>query len=109
VLELTEKHVAALHLLRENHFEIVAFPMYANHVGIRRGEYALLLAAEDDAHFKIFGEPSLLLGENISVRVKRDGKQLFVWKKNQAEATPARLEALSQFRADVLGILAGLG
>jgi hypothetical protein len=41
--------------------------------------------------------------------VKRDGKQLFVWKKNQAEATPARLEALSQFRADVLGILAGLG
>jgi len=91
VLELTVKHVAALHLLRENHFEIVAFPMYANHVGIRRGEYALLLA------------------ENISVRVKRDGNQLFVWKKNQAQATPARLEALSQFRADVLGILAGLG
>jgi hypothetical protein len=106
MLELTEKHAAALHLLRDNHFEIVAFPMYANHVGVRRGEYALLLATEDDARFRIFGEPSLLLAENISVRVNRDGKQLFVWKKTQAEATPARLEALSQFRADVLRILA---
>ncbi|MGA8101143.1 MAG: hypothetical protein WB869_03245 [Candidatus Acidiferrales bacterium] len=108
MLELTEKHAAALHLLRENHFEIVAFPMYANHVGIRRGECALLLAVANDSHFQIFGEPSLLLAENISVRVKRDGKQLFVWKKNQAEATPARLEALAQFRADVLRILASL-
>jgi hypothetical protein len=108
MLELTEKHVAALHLLRENHFEIVAFPMYANHVGIRRGEYALLLATADDSRFKIFGEPSLLLAENISVRIQRDGKQLFVWKKNQAEATSARLEALSQFRADVLHLLASI-
>jgi hypothetical protein len=108
MLELTERHVGTLHLLRENHFEIVAFPMYANHVGIRRGEYALLLATEDDSRFKIFGEPSLLLGENISVKVKRDGKHLFVWKKNQADATPARLEELSQFRADVLRILSSI-
>jgi|HubBroStandDraft_1064217.scaffolds.fasta_scaffold984511_1 hypothetical protein len=108
MLELTEKQVSALHRLRDNHFEIVAFPMYANHVGIRRGEYALLLATAEDAHFEIFGDPSLLLGENISVRVTRHGKQLFVWKKNQAEATPARLEALAQFRADVLRILASL-
>jgi hypothetical protein len=109
MLELTEKHVAALHSLRENHFEIVAFPMYANHVGIRRGEYALLLATEGDSRFKIFGEPSLLLGENISVRVQRGGKQLFVWKKNQAEATPARLEELSKFRSDVLHVLTSVG
>ena len=99
--DLTEQQIAILHRLRERGFEIVAFPMFANYIGVRRRDCAALLAPLSSGALQIFGEPSYLISQNLTVRVAQAGKQWFVWKKQKLEATPARLEELRQFTADL--------
>jgi hypothetical protein len=71
--------------------------MYANYVGVRRGDCAALLAPESTSSFRIFGEPSWLLAGNLSVKINDAGSQFFVWKKSRVEATPDRLAILAEF------------
>jgi hypothetical protein len=109
-MELTPQQIATLERLHSRGFEIVAFPMYANYVGIRRrgrwvdGESSLgdlscaaLLAPAASGIFSIYAKPTLLIGGNFTVRVTRNGRDYFVWKKEQLEATPARLAELDSF------------
>jgi hypothetical protein len=86
-------------------FEIVAFPMYANYVGTRKGNCAALLAAVAVGGFGIFGTPAYLIGGNFSVRVRRDGREFFVWKKESLEVTVARLAELDAFAAELSQVL----
>jgi len=101
VPDLTPQQIAILEHLRERGFQIVAFPMYANYIGVRRGDYAALLAPVSGGTLQIFGEPAYLVSQNLSVRVTLGGKQWFVWKKERLEATPARLEELRQFALEL--------
>lgn len=96
-MELTPKHVASLEGLHARGFEIVAFPMYASYVGLRKGNCAALVEPLERGGFKVFGEPTILLGGNFSVRVKKDGRAWFVWKQDRVEATPERLAELTAF------------
>lgn len=96
-MEFTPKQIAILDRLHARGFEIVAFPMYATHVGIRKGNCAALLTAATSGGFSLFGSASYLLGGNFTVRVTRDGSDWFVWKKEKIEATPARMAELEDF------------
>ncbi|HLW99175.1 MAG TPA: hypothetical protein VKR82_11045 [Candidatus Acidoferrales bacterium] len=49
-----------------------------------------------------------MVGDNLSVRVRRDSRDLFVWKKQEVEATAERLAALADFRRDLEKLLAPL-
>ena len=51
--------------------------------------------------FNIYGTPAYLIGGNFSVRVLRDNREFFVWKKESLEATPARLAELEAFTAEL--------
>ncbi len=82
-------------------FVLVAFPLYANAVGVRKGSCTALLDPIANGGFRVFGEPCFLLEGNLSVRIKEKGKTWFVWKKQRLEATPERLEELERFVADV--------
>jgi len=82
-------------------FEIVAFPMYANHIGVRRGNCAALLTQLTSGGLAMYTEPAFLIGGNFSARINRKGRGWFVWKNEKLEATQSRLEELEGFSREL--------
>jgi hypothetical protein len=95
--ELTPQQVAILERIVAHGFHVVAFPLYANAVGVRNGNCAALLEPIAAGGFRIFGAPCLLLDGNLTVRITDKGGSWFVWKKQRLEATPERLSELDRF------------
>lgn len=95
--ELSAQQVAILERLVSRGFTPVAFPLYANAVGIRKGIYAALLDPIPNGGFRIYGQPCVLIEGNLTVRITEKGKSWFVWKKQRLEATPERTEELARF------------
>ncbi len=95
--ELSPQQIAILEQLIGKGYVPVAFPLYANAVGIRKGSCAALLDPIPGNGFRIFGEPCMLLDGNLTVRVKDRNQSWFVWKKQRLEATPERLAELGRF------------
>jgi hypothetical protein len=106
--ELSAQQMAVLEGLRQAGFSFVAFPLYASQVGVRKGNCAALLAPVEGRGMQVFGEPSYLVGGNLSVRIARDGREWFVWKKARLEATPERRAELERFSGELRTALAGL-
>jgi hypothetical protein len=106
MLDLSARHLAALERLRAHGFGIADFPMYPSHVGVRRGDCAALLAPEGQAGFRLFAEPAWLISGQLSVRIFRDGREWFVWKKQRLEASPERLAELASFTTGLRELLA---
>lgn len=106
MLDLTPEHLAALQRLRAAGFALVAFPMYERHVGVRRGDCALLVAPGPDGRLGVFGEPCWLVEGKLAVRVRQQGREWFVCKQARVEATPERLAELAAFRAEIEQMLA---
>ena len=98
-LSLSQMHV--LERVVSCGFAVVAFPLYANAVGIRKGGCAALVEPLAGGGFRVYGEPCLLLDGNLSVRVNEKGKAWFVWKKRRLEASPERLAELEKFVAEL--------
>ena len=96
-MELTPRQLSVLERLHKSDFQIVAFPLYANYVGVRKGNCAALLAPTPADSFKVHGQPAYLVAGNFSVRVKQQGRDWFVWKKQTLEATSGRLAELNEF------------
>jgi hypothetical protein len=99
--ELSAVQVRILEHLVSNGFTPVAFPLYANAVGIRKGSCAALLDPVSDGGFRLFGEPCVLLDGNLTVRIQEKGKTWFVWKKLRLEATREQIEELDRFVAEL--------
>jgi hypothetical protein len=106
MLDLSAAHLATLERLCDHGFQIVAFPMYPSHVGIRKDDCAALLARDGPASFRLFAEPTWLISGQLSVRILRDGREWFVWKKECMEASPDRLAELARFAAALRELLA---
>jgi hypothetical protein len=106
VLELSPKQLGILENIAAHGFAIVAFPLYASAVGVRKGNCAGLLTPIPNGGMRLLGDPCWLVNGNLSVRVLRDGRDWFVWKKQEIEATPARLAEVSGFRAELQDLLA---
>ncbi len=104
-MDLTPQQLSILERLHKSDFQIVAFPMYANYVGVRKGRCAALLAPIVGGHFTLHGQPAYLLSGNFSVRVKKDGRDWFVWKKEKLEVSEARLGELNQFSTELADLL----
>jgi hypothetical protein len=95
--ELSPNQISILERVASQGFSIVAFPLYANAVGVRKGSCAALLDPVKNGGFQLFGEPCYLLEGNLTVRVTQKGKTWFVWKKQRLEATAQRLAELEKF------------
>jgi len=104
-MDLTPTQIAALQALHANGFQIVAFPMYANHIGVRRGSCAALLTPLGSGGFELFGTPSYMIGENIAVRIKDGAREFFVWKQQRVEATAERNADLAAFAGEIASAL----
>ena len=100
-MDLTPQQAALLQRILSHDFELIAFPVYPNHVGIRRGDCAALLAPVAPDTFKIFAEPAYLVDGNLSARITLDGHDYYIWKKQKLEATAARRAELTSFTEDL--------
>ncbi len=103
--EFTPAHIAILERIVAQGFTPVAFPLYANAIGIRRGSLAALLVPAGEAALKIMGEPCYVIGTNLAARTRREGRLVFVWKDKLVEATPELLQELARFSADLAKLL----
>ena len=72
---------------------------------MRKGDCAAVLAAVPSGGIKLLAPPSYLVEGNLSVKLKRGRRQVFVWKKNEVEATPDKLDELESFRRELADIL----
>jgi hypothetical protein len=104
-MDLTPTQIATLQALHARGFQIVAFPMYASHIGIRRGNCAALISPLGSGSFELYGTPGYMIGENIAVRVKDGAREFFVWKQQRLEATPERNAELAAFADEVSSAL----
>lgn len=104
-MELTSHQIEILERLRSRGFAVVAFPMYAQYIGIRKGDCAALIAPSGSDGFTIFGEPAYLVGGNLGVRVLRSDGHYFVRKDEQVKATPERISELEAFAAELSAAL----
>jgi hypothetical protein len=104
-MELSPAQITILERLHSRGLEIVAFPMYESVVGVRRGNCAALLAPTGPNNFAIQGQPTYLIGGNLSARLGRADGHYFVRKQEQLEATPERLGVLEAFTAELSNAL----
>jgi hypothetical protein len=99
--ELTPLQTAVLERLVTRGFHLVAFPLYASAIGVRRDSWAALLTPEEGRGLRVLGKPSYLMDGNLTVQVERCGSPYFVWKSRSVEATAELLAQLSQFAKDL--------
>jgi hypothetical protein len=104
-MELTQQQVSFLNQLRSRGFDIVAFPMYENLVGVRKGHCGALLAPDGATGFKLYGEPTYLIGGQPSARMIQSDGHWFVRKKEKVQATPERTAELEAFAAELANAL----
>ena len=103
--EFTPVQIAVLERLAAQGFTLVAFPLYASAVGVRRDSFAALLVPVAEGGLRVLGEPCYLIDGNLTVRVRRGAAQCFVWKSKSVEATPDLLAQLNRFSEDLLEVL----
>jgi hypothetical protein len=105
MLQLSPQQMQVLERAFAAGFQPVAIPPYESALCVRRRECAALLAAEPGGGLRFLAPPTFLVDGNLSVKIKRDGRDFFVWKKKELPATPERLAELTQFRQDLADIL----
>lgn len=100
-MELTRQQARSLERLQAQGFQIVAFVLYPNYIGVRKGNCVALLAPVTSDGFAVYGTPTWLVGENFGMRVKRNDGDWFVWKKERVEATAQRVAELERFAGEL--------
>ena len=105
MLELTPQQMQIIERLFEAGFRPIAIPPYESALCMRKGDCAAVLAPVPDGGLKLLAPPSYLVDGNLSVKLKRGSGEVFVWKKNELEATPERLRELESFRRELTELL----
>src|SRR2546422_3584633 len=99
--ELTPRQMKILERLFAAGFRPIAIPPYEKALCVRRGECAVVLAPVPNGGLQMLAPPVYLVDGNLSVKIRRAGKEVFVWKKKDLEATAERLRELDAFRQEL--------
>ena len=103
--ELTPQQMQIIERLFANGFRPIAIPPYESALCMKKGECAAVLAPIPNGGLKLLAPPSYLVEGNLSVKLKRDSGEVFVWKKKEAKATPEKLKELESFRRELTELL----
>lgn len=104
-MELTPQQMKTIERLLEAGFRPLSIAPYESALCLRRGDCAAVLAPVPNGGLKMLAPATYLVDGNLSVRLKRGGREVFVWKKTELAATPERLQEIEKFRAELAGIL----
>jgi hypothetical protein len=91
--------------LVEAGFRPIAIPPYENALCVRKGNCVAALAPVPNGGWRLLAPPSYLVEGNFSVKLRRENREVFVWKKREVEATPARVAELDSFNQELQKIL----
>jgi len=105
MVELSPQQMQVAERLFAAGFRPIAIPPYESALCLRKGNCAALLAPVPNAGLKLLAPPSFLVEGNLSVKLKRGPGEVFVWKKQEVEATPERLKELESFRRELTELL----
>ena len=108
-VELSNRHIRTLEQLIASGFEVVSFPLFPAHIGVRKDDCAALLEPQPAGDFNLVGQPTCLVSGQLSGKVQRPDGVYFVWKSEQLPATHERLARLGEFEAKLRGTLAARG
>ncbi len=86
-------------------FRPIAIPPYENALCMRKGNCVAALAPVPNAGLKLLAPASYLIDGNFSVKLRRDSREVFVWKKKKVPATPERKREPQTFRDELAEIL----
>lgn len=103
--ELTPQQMQIIERLFANGFRPIAIPPYESALCMKKGECAAVLAPIPNGGLKLLAPPSYLVEGNLSVKLKRDSGEVFVWKKKEVKATPEKLKELESFRQELAELL----
>jgi hypothetical protein len=103
--ELSQRQMQTLERLFAAGFRPIAIPPYESALCVRRGEYAAVLKPIANAGLQLLAPPTFLLDGNLSVKLKRDTGEVFVWKNKEVQATRERLQELDEFAKELKTIL----
>ena len=104
-MELTERQMRVLQRLFEAGYRPIAIPPYESALCLRRGECAVVLAPGENGGLRVLAPASFLVDGKFGVRVKRGEREVFVFKQQEIEATPERLNELENFARELNEIL----
>jgi hypothetical protein len=105
MFEFTPLQMKILEELVAAGFRPVTIPPYESALCLRRGDCAVVLSQEQTGGLRMLAPPSFVIDGNLSVKLRRGDRELFVWKKTEVEVTPERSNELETFRADLSRIL----
>jgi hypothetical protein len=105
MVEFSPQQMQILERLFAAGFRPIAIPLYESALCVRRGECAAVLSPIPNGGLKLLAPPSYLVDGNLSVRLKRGGGDVFVWKKTELPATLERLQEVATFRQELTDIL----
>lgn len=105
MLELTPLQMQVMERLFAAGFRPIAILPYENVLCVHRGKCAAPLTPIKNGGLGLLAPPTCLVEGNLGVRVKRGGRDVFVWKQKELEATAERVEELEKFRVDLAEIL----
>jgi hypothetical protein len=103
--ELSPRQMEIIERLFKAGFRPIAIPPYESALCMKKGECAAILAPVPDGGLKLLAPPSYLVEGNLSVKLKRDSGEVFVWKKKEVKATPENLKELESFRRELTELL----
>jgi hypothetical protein len=103
--ELTPGQMQIVERLVRAGFRPMAIAPYERALCLRKGDCVALLGPAPDGGLQMLVPPTFLLEGNLSVKLKRGNREVFVWKQSELEATPERLRELEAFRKELTAIL----
>jgi len=103
--ELTPAQMQIVERLVHAGFQPMAIPPYERALCMRKGECIALLGPAPNGGLQLLVPPTFLIDGNLSVKLKRGNREVFVWKQSELEATPDRLRQLETFRRELEAIV----
>ena len=105
MLELSPRQMKIVERLFGAGFRHMNIPVYENALCVRRGDCAAVLGSEKGGGLCLQAPPVWVVEGNLGARIRRGEREVFVWKKMELEATPARNAELQAFERDLLRLL----
>ena len=105
MMELTRVQMETMERLFAAGFRPIAIPPYENALCVHRGECVAVLAPVENGGLRLLAPVTWMVDGNFSVRLKKAGGDVFVWKKAVVAATEQRLLELEVFRTELVEIL----
>ncbi|HKV92075.1 MAG TPA: hypothetical protein VJW20_05965 [Candidatus Angelobacter sp.] len=87
-------------------FDLQTFDRFPKAIGVLRDNCIAFLVPGPDG-LQILGNVGWRMGESLGPLVERNGRKLFIHKRETLEATPERIAMLERFRNDLRVVLLG--